>query len=232
MSRVLVISDTQAPFHHAQTLEFLRYVYEEYKCDAVVHIGDEVDFHALGDYDTDPDGYSAGQELEVALEFMEDLYELFPEVKACVSNHTARPLRRAFSAGIPRAFLREYHEFLEAPSGWKWKDHWDINGVIYEHGESFGGQYAHLKHATQNMKPTVVGHHHSNAGIIYHANKEKLIWGMAVGCLVDTKAYAFKYGKKYPRKPILGCGVVVDGQPIFIPMLLNKTNKWVGKLVR
>lgn len=229
--RVLVIPDTQAPFQHVDTLDFLIEVWNHYGLDTVVHVGDEIDFHAMSDYSPDPDGYGPGHELDKALEFMHEMYEVFPEVSVCVSNHTSRPFRKAYSAGFPKRFIRDYHEFLEAPPGWDWKDYHEIDGVVYEHGERFGGQYAHLKHALNNMKPTVTGHHHSNAGVIYSANRERLIYGMAVGCLVNMAAYAFKYANKYPRKSILGCGIVIDGIPTFVPMLLDKKGRWVRRLV-
>ena len=41
--------------------------------------------------------------------------------------------------------------------------------------------------------------------------------------LSDVDAYAFAYGKQFPKKPTLGCGVVLDGgrTAIFIPMDLG-----------
>lgn len=230
MKRVLVIPDLQSPFHHIDSIPFLKAVAKNQRTNAVVCIGDEVDFHALSNFDADPDGYSAGHELVKALEFLEELYKAFPKVKVCVSNHTARPLRKAFSSGIPRVFIKDYHEFLEAPDGWQWANHWEVDGVIYEHGEMYGGEYSHIKHAINNQKPTVIGHHHSNAGIMYTRNREKLLWGMAAGCLLDDEAYAFKYNKKTPRRPILGCGVVINGQPRFKPMILDSKGRWIKKL--
>jgi len=229
--RVLVISDTQFPFSHPDTFDFLISVQKEYKTDTVVHIGDEMDFHALSNYDSDPDGYSPGHELERGLKSMHKLYRLFPEVSVCISNHTSRPFRKAYKHGIPKAFLKSYSEFLQAPPLWKWGDFFEIDGVMYEHGEACGGQYAHIKNAIINQKPTVIGHHHSNAGIIYTANREKTIFGLAVGCLLDETRYAFRYGKKFARKPVLGCGVVLEGNPIFVQLHTNKRGGWKGRIV-
>jgi hypothetical protein len=36
--------------------------------------------------------------------------------------------------------------------------------------------------------------------------------------MVDVDAYAFQYGKNSKDKPVIGCGVVIDGVPSFIPM--------------
>jgi hypothetical protein len=226
----LIISDTQYPFAHRDHLPFLQALKEKYKPTSVVHIGDEMDFHALSDYDHDPDGDSPSREYERGMEDMYRLYKLFPSAKACVSNHTARPFRRAYKCGIPTAFLRSYAEFLKAPPGWEWADRWVIDNVLYEHGEGCSGKFAHLKAAEQNMQSTVMGHLHTNAGVAYSANPRCLVFGMAVGCLIDTRAYAFRYGKAIKQKPILGSGIVQEGIPAFIPMILRADHRWTGKL--
>lgn len=224
---VLVLSDIQAPFHHPDTLRFLEWVNEKAKPTQVVCIGDEVDMHALSDYDHDPDGLSAGDELKKALKFMHQLYAMFPNVKSCLSNHTARPLRKAFKAGIPKAYIRDYKDFLEAPKGWDWGQQWEIDGVLYEHGEGMSGSLGHLKAALGNGQSTVIGHLHSHAGINYTATERELIFGFNVGCLIDVHAYAFEYGRKIKSKPVLGVGVVDKGVPVFIPMLLGPKGRWI-----
>ena len=231
MSKVLVIPDLHSPWYHHDTVPFLKKVKDVYKPDRVVCLGDEVDAHNISEHDSDPDGLSAGDELTAAIEALQPLYKLFPKVDSVESNHTSRPYRKAFKHGIPRRYLKDYGEFLQAPPGWKWHESIEIDGVIYEHGESFIGKDAHLKHALANMQSTVIGHQHSHAGIAWSANPKSLIFGFNVGCLIDIHEYAFKYGKKFKSKPILGCGIVVDGLvPIFIPMLLDNKGKWIGKL--
>lgn len=227
---IQIIPDTQAPFHHPDTIAFLKAVNKKYKPNHMVHIGDEVDFHALGDWDHDPDGMSAGDELTAAVGFMKKLYKAFPKMKVCTSNHTARPFRRAFKHGIPKAFLRDYHEFLKAPKGWKWADKWEIDGILFEHGEGQSGKDGAINAAKGNMQSTVIGHIHAFAGIQWAANPRFLYFGFNVGCLIDRHAYAFVYGAKMKNKPILGCGVIINRIPQFVPMLLNKRGRWVGKL--
>lgn len=226
MSRVLVISDTQFPFHHPDTFDFLDHVANKNKINKVVHIGDEVDLHAMGDWDHDPDGYSAGHELDRALTNMRELYSMFPKAQVCTSNHTARPFRKAFKHGFPRAFLKDYHEFLQSPKGWEWGDKWEIDGVIYEHGEGVSGRLGAVKKALANQQSTIIGHLHSHAGILWVANHKTLMFGFNTGCLIDVKAYAFAYGKHHPDKPIIGCGTSIDGIPQFHPMILKANGRW------
>jgi len=58
------------------------------------------------------------------------------------------------------------------------------------------------------MQSAVSGHNHSNFGISYTASDHRAVWGMAVGCGVDSSSMAFAYGKHFKNKPIIGCGVV------------------------
>lgn len=231
---VLAISDLQVPFQHEDAYTFLKAVAYGYQPTQVICIGDEVDFHALSDYDPDPDGFSAGHELQRAIDKLAPLYEMFPAVKSCISNHTMRPFRRAYKFGIPRALMRDYGEFLQAPKGWEWKNYHIIDGVRYEHGHELGGGQGKTCTANaplKNGRSTVFGHFHANAGIHYTATPEHLLFGFNVGCLIDYKSYAFAYAHGMKSKPVLGCGIVDEGIPTFIPMLLNKKGRWVGRLI-
>lgn len=226
---VLAIPDMHHPFSHPDTLAFLKWMKKKYMPDVVVCLGDEVDMCALSDYDSDPDGYSAGHELQQAILHLKDYYELFPNVKVCTSNHTARPFKRAYKSGIPRAFIRDYAEFLQAPPGWRWSDQHEVDGILYEHGEGQSGNQGAIKAAIANMNSTVIGHLHSDAGIQYLANDKHLIYGFNVGCLLDRHAYAAAYGKHMKKKPILGAGVITKGVPMFVPMILDGRGRWIHR---
>lgn len=228
---VLVISDTQFPFHHPDTFDFLQALKDEYKPTKIVHIGDVLDQHAMGFWDSNPDGMSAGDELEAARPHLERLYEMFPEVMVCTSNHDCRVYRKALSHGIPTAYLKSYREWFNAPDGWTWDDRFVIDEVVYTHGDGgSGGMYAAKNQAAVNMRSTVIGHFHSNFQLMYMANSDSLVFGMGVGSLINHKAYAFQYGQKCPRKSIIGTGMVVQGLPVLHPMVLNKEGRWIGHL--
>ena len=57
---VLIISDTHIPYHHQDLIPFLKDLKNIMKPDKVIHIGDELDKHALSFHDSDPDLPSAG----------------------------------------------------------------------------------------------------------------------------------------------------------------------------
>lgn len=227
---ILAIPDMHHPFAHKDTLAFLKAIKDKFKPTEVVCLGDEIDAHALSEYDHDPDGMSAGDELNKAIEALKPVFKLFPKVKVCTSNHTARPFRKAVKAGLPRQLIKEYKDFLDAPKGWEWRDQWEVDGILFEHGEGVGGKNAALDAASRNMQSTVIGHVHTGAGVQYAANPKALYFGLNAGCLIDKEAYAFGYGKHIKSKPILGVGVIVKGIPMFVPMLLNSKGRWIGKL--
>ncbi len=227
---VLAIPDIHFPAHHPDLFEFLSAVKSKYKPNEIVCLGDEIDAAGLGNWDKDPDQPSPGDELKQAVVLLKRLYKIFPVVKVCISNHTDRIYRAPFKNGIPKALIKAYADILEAPRGWVWQESWEIDGVLYEHGEGFSGQQGALKAAQSNMQSTVIGHLHSYAGIQYYANARHLIWGFNVGCLIDRHNAAFAYGKHIKAKPIIGIGLIEDGIPRFIPMSLSKNGRWTGKL--
>lgn len=230
MSTVLVIPDLHIPFHHKDAFKFLQAVKKKFRPNEVINLGDMEDWHSISMHDHDPDGLSAGLELQALRNEVKPFFKLFPKMKICTSNHGSLPFRRAFRYGLPKDLIKSYREILKAPKTWKWADQWEVDGIVFEHGDPFSGQAAAIKAAEQNMQSTVIGHVHSFAGIQYSANSRHLIFGFNVGCLIDKDAYAFAYAKKIKRKPILGCGIIKDGVPQFIPMKLDRKGNWTGKL--
>ena len=229
MSRVLCIADQQEPFSHDDYLAFLLAVRKKYKTDRAVHIGDEFDLAALSDYDHDPDGYSAGHELQKGIDRMKFYFNAFSELDLCNSNHVERLSKKAFKAGIPVICIRDFKEVIGAPDGWHWKDEHEIDGVLYKHGVGYSGSLGAINAAKDAMQSCVIGHLHADAGILFYNNGKKTVFGMNVGCGINPDSSAFKYGKHCRKKPVLSCGVILDGQPLLI--LMNTINgRWDKKV--
>ena len=216
---VLVIGDTHIPFEHKGYLDFCKRVQDAYKCDVVIHIGDEVDNHAISFHDSDPDGWSARHEMDTAIEKLQGWYKAFPTVRLIVGNHSALPFRKAYGYGIPRRMLRPYREMWEAPDSWTWHQSLEKDGVWYQHGDR-GGKTPALNVAVEMGKSVVLGHHHTAAGVWWHRSHASQIFGLNVGCGIDQYSYAMAYSKMNTKRPILGCGVVMDGghNAMFVPM--------------
>ncbi len=215
----IIIGDPHEPFTLEQYKYFIRYVQEKYECGSVVNIGDMVDNHAVSYHEKDPEGKSAGDEFNLALAKCKEWYNLFPEAKVCIGNHDALPFRKAFTAGLPQRWLKSYQELLESPKEWEWDFTHEICDVIYQHGTGMSGEMAAINAARENRKSTVIGHLHTVSNIRFLASYKDLIFGMNVGCGIDHNQYAFAYGKQNTRKPVISCGVVIEGKlPILIPM--------------
>jgi predicted phosphodiesterase len=210
--RVGIIGDTHLPYELDGYLDFCQETFDKWGVNRVVHIGDFVDNHSLSFHDSEPTLHNVMGEYESAFERAQDWYEAFPEATLIMGNHDRIPARQLRKLGMePRIFMRPIEELLGMP--WDVVDHIEIDDVLYHHGETAGGINGFRKDAEQRMRCTVSGHNHSNAGVSATATDQELVWGLAVGCGVNQKHMAFAYGKNFAKKPIISCGVVIDGEP-------------------
>ena len=230
-SKVLVISDLHIPYHHKDSFSFLKEIKKEFRPDKIVNIGDSLDQHALSFHDSSPDLYSAGHELQKAKEYIKELEDIFPEVIEVDSNHSSLIYRRALKHGLPRAYLKDYGDFLETKK-WKWVDDLTLtlsNGqrCFFTHGRS-----ADILKVSQTMGMSAVqGHYHTKLLISWWANPDNLFFAMNVGCLINQKNMAFNYARNFKTRFILGCGIIINGFPRLLPMVLDNSGSWIKKIV-
>ena len=227
-SIVLAISDLHAPFNHCDALAFLKAVKQRFKPNVFVQLGDEADFAAFSRWTPDPDGMSPGKELEKAIEALIPFYLEFPEMLVCESNHTVRPLKKMFEAGLPAAFLPSYAKMLNAPDGWKWSQYWEIDGVRYHHGDAGrSGQFAPAAYLKAFKQSHVHGHLHGFASVVYEGPH----FGVNAGCLIDPQAYAFKYARNHAIPVNLGCALIFNGVSAhYLPLHTDRHGRWTGTL--
>lgn len=230
--RILVVGDLHSPYHHPDSIRFLKTLKEAIGPDLVISIGDEADYHALSFHDSDPNLDSAGMELERAKVVLAELYDLFPQMLVCHSNHGSMQYRRAKAHGIPVQMIKKYRDVLFPNHGaddWSWAFQWAINTpngkVVFKHQAS-GPVVADAAHNGCNL---VAGHEHGKFGIEYAASSDRLYFGAYCGCLIDKDALAFAYGKHSKNKPIIGAMAILDGVPVAIPMLLDSDGRWTGE---
>lgn len=221
----LAIPDPQEPYALEDAVAFCRRVRAEFNIprENVVHLGDEAD-HLYGSrFPVDPDNEIGPLgELKWLRDRMKVWYGEWDKMRICKSNHSDRWYKKAAGAQIPEQLIRARHEILEAPQGWVWQDFWDFrDGAMpwrAEHGHN--GARNTKQRAIENGVSTVHGHYHSDGKAEWaHTAGGQLLWGMAAGCLIDPEAIAFKYNRRDRFKPILGCGVILDGglKPLFVP---------------
>lgn len=218
--RVLIAGDSHEPVSHENYIDFLCETYNKYDCDTVVHIGDITDLHGPSKYTKNTKCLIGQAEYELTLEKLSIWSGTFPEMKVCIGNHDDRALRSAENSGLSASWLKDYSEVWDTPN-WDWKYEHTIDGVKYFHGNGFSGRKAPaLDAAIYCGCSCVIGHHHSIGGVNFHNSSGKMIFGMSVGCGIDYEKEQFSYDRHNPRRPILGCGVVLDGvMPIFVPMI-------------
>ena len=213
-SRVGVIGDTHLPFELDGYLEFCQETFDKWDVDTVIHIGDMFDNHSLSFHDSEPMLHNVMGEYESAFERASDWYEAFPEATLIMGNHDRIPARQLRKLGMePSIYMRPIEELFGMPKGWSVADSVVIDDVLYHHGETATGVNGFRKDAEQRMRCTVSGHNHSNAGISATATDQELVWGLAVGCGVNHEHMAFAYGRNFAKKPIVACGVVIEGEP-------------------
>lgn len=208
---VLVVPDLHIPFEHKNALLFCREQQEKWNCGTVIFIGDIIDNHYHSFHDTDADGLSGGMELEQAILKLKSWYEVFPEVTVILGNHDRLVFRRLYSSGISSRWIQPIEKILGVHN-WNFVEEVFFNDVLYIHGEESG---AELK-ASQEFTSVVQGHRHTEAYIKLLQGREKQIFAMQVGTMIDFDTYAFNYAKR-GKKPILSCGIVIDKHPLIIP---------------
>lgn len=212
--RVGVIGDTHLPFCLDGYMEFCLDTFESWGCDTFVHIGDLVDHHALSFHDSEPLLKGADGELMDAREALSPWYSAFPDLRVCEGNHDLIPARQLKKIGMEaEVWMRPLKEIYDMPDGWELVPDVTIDGVLFHHGYTANGVNGFRNDAIKRMCRTVTGHAHGNAGISASASEHRLVWGMAVGCGVDVASLAMVYGKHFLQKPVIACGVVIDGDP-------------------
>jgi metallophosphoesterase superfamily enzyme len=215
-NNVLIIGDLHTPFNLKEYLLFCRIQQEKFKCGRVIFIGDLVDNHFSSYHESDPDGLSAGDELDLAINEIQKYYKVFPEADVIIGNHDRLVYRKAFSGGVSKRWIKEYKDVLGTPN-WNFVENVEIFDININHGEG-GTARAKMKKELQSQ---IQGHLHSDFYVEYIVGKNFRIFGMQVGCGIDHKTYAMEYGKNF-KKPAIGCGVLLNKGtlPMVIPMLL------------
>lgn len=203
-----MIGDIHAPFSLNGYLDFCKEVYAKHNLNQVIFIGDILDNHYSSYHETDPNGLSGGDELDIAIAQVADWSEAFPVADVIIGNHDRLIMRKAFSSAVPKEWIKSYNEVLG--TNWNWTERIVYDNVQFVHGE---GGTARTK-ARNDMMSTVSGHIHTQAYCEWLVGRNFKVFGMQVGCGIDASSYAAAYARNFRRQAI-GCGVVLGGHTAF-----------------
>lgn len=202
---VLAIGDLHEPFCLDGYLSFNEGLANKYAASDIIFMGDVVDHHYSSFHETDPDGMGGGDELDMAIKRLKRWHKAFPKAKVLIGNHDRIIMRKAFSGGIPKRWIKDYADVLEVP-GWEFVESIVIDGNLYVHGDGGGRAIAR---ARKNMESTICGHWHTDSYVQWIVGAKFKIFGMQVGCGVDRKSYSQAYAQHHP-KPAIGSGVILN----------------------
>ena len=203
---VLIIGDLHEPFCLDGYLEHCLETYWKYNCNEVIFIGDIIDNHASSYHETDPDGHNAGKELKLAIQRIQKWYQAFPKATVIIGNHDRIIMRKAYSAGVSKMWIKDYADVLGTP-GWTFTESIEIDDVLYIHGEG-GEARARVRRDLQSI---VQGHLHTKCYTDWIVGAKFKLFGMQVGCGINHTEYAMAYAKEN-AKPAIACGVVLNGK--------------------
>ncbi len=223
--RVGIVGDVHAPTTHPAYMRFCRDVFDAWGVNQIVMIGDVVDHHAISYHAKHPNAPGPKDEFELSYWHIANWAKAFPKATVMIGNHDARALRLGADANIPEEYFKPYAELWNTP-GWDWIHETIIDDVYYKHGIGCGGQRPTTNYAMHAMISTVIGHCHAAAGVSWLAGPRSRVFGMDTGCGVDDRAWAMAYGLPHKKKPILSCGVVLDGFPFHEIMPMARGEKY------
>lgn len=226
---ILCIGDLHFPYHHIDTLDFLKAIKLKYKPDRVIQGGDELDYHAISFHDSDPGLPNSEKEFDIARGFLKQLEKIFPSMDILDSNHGSLVERKQKHHGLPRQVFKPMNERYGVSKNWKWHKSLTIkmsNGsyCYFHHGKN-----ADVMKTSMSMGMSVVQfHYHEKMCVQYWANPLGLYFAAQAGCSVDDHSMAMAYNDNNLKRPLLGHLIIIDGMAKNLPMVLNKKGRWIG----
>lgn len=219
MSRVGIIADTHFPYEDRRYLPFILDTFAHYQIDTVLHIGDVLDLYHCSKYVHNPNKLEGTREMALAQRRVDQWQQHFPVMRVCAGNHDRRVIKRVEEGGVlTHKWLKTFADALGTPK-WDWRMDHMIDGVLYTHGDNRGGITGARLLALNKGLSAVMGHSHRYAAVhlISQQGRRKTIFGMNVGCGVDKRSFAYAYAVD-TTEWVHACGIVIDGDPIVVPM--------------
>ena len=182
-----------------------------------------MDNNAISYHEHNPNGLSSAEEVMITQQKLKAWFKAFPSVSLCIGNHDELAHRKAVTHGIADMYIKSFRDVWELPKKWDVEFQFQYEGIKFFHGTNYSGLYPHVNAVRSNRQSCVIGHCHSIGGVYWTASDHDIAFGLAVGCGIDRKSYAFQYGRFFKIKPILGCGVIRDSgeDVLFVRMKMD-----------
>lgn len=219
---IFIFGDLHLPFTKEGYVEYGTRLYDRWDCQHCFFIGDLFDQYAFSAWEKDPESWDGKTELEKSQKAFKKIKSYFPNAKLLEGNHDNRFIRTAVRNGVPKYLLRSYEEIYGIPETWQVAKSFLINdSILIEHGAA-SGDNATLERARDEAINVIQGHTHSYASIRYiKTDFRGQRWAMNVGCGVNDSHYSMAYAGNKKRKSTLGYGLIIDGDPIWLPFKDN-----------
>jgi predicted phosphodiesterase len=221
LRKVLAIPDLHFPWHHQDTLTWIYQQIIDQKPDVVIQMGDLYDMYSHSRFARTHDLMTPKQELAEArmgaAAMWKHINKIAPKAKKYQirGNHDVRAEKRIqeMCPEIESLLeMRPIFEFSGVTTIMDTSEELELDGVIYTHG-TFIPMGAHCKHYMQS-----VVHGHTHRGSTFFTRKHnQLIWELDCGFASDESAVPLRYTQTRRTGWTLGCGLVSDLGPMFMP---------------
>jgi predicted phosphodiesterase len=182
---LLIIGDLHLPCEKYGYLEFCLDIQKKYGTTQTIFIGDVLEHGVITFHAKHPKAPGAVREYEMMRERILIWHDAFPNARVLKGNHDERPNRVAKSIGIPpEIYLKSYSEVWGTET-WEWDFSFEQDGIIFLHGDGYGGKYPYATASHALGRSVVIGHCHSVAGIYWNVSSLHRWFGMSVGTGID-----------------------------------------------
>lgn len=236
--RILIIGDTHLGpgTHHPDYLAFCTAVRDTHRLSTHLHIGDVADWSSISYHEKEFWAVTPDQERDTIVQHVQPWAQAFPKLHITIGNHCDLPRRKLKTFGLPLAMQGPDRNYMiGGPEGWTWSKQATFHlacGVTCVMAHAFSGSWT----AFGKMADTcalIQGHHHEMGGVAWSNNPNGRTFALSVGCGINADHPTFNYrrnGKKQLTDPVLGCGLIINGDARFVPMWTDKHGRWNGKV--
>jgi len=217
--KILILGDTHFPFTNRTALAATIAFAKTYKPDHIVQVGDFIEGYNWSLYKRAPDSPSAEMEWNqtelMATQFFEQLSKF--KITILEGNHCRRYMMRACEVNIPKRLIKTLSDLFPFDNvNWHMNpEPFMLENIAFIHGDEMAGTVA-MKAKTLGQS-LVQGHTHQ-ASLHYINTFRQQIFGMEVGCLMDSSSIAGRYAIKNPMRTWTGFATITDGVPSLRPL--------------